>query len=169
MSCERLSDRMPGVVAGRDHLSREDEEHLAVCSDCRSEWLLLARGATLGISLPLDAERIAGRVQDRLLAARRETRLARRSWIVAVTAAAAALLLIIYRPDGTESIGTIPPLDATGLELPIIELDSLSSEQLQAVLESLEPPLGSTSTLDAPTLQDLDDHQLERLLRSLEG
>ena len=42
MSCERLSDRMPAVMAGRDHWNREDQEHLAVCSDCRSEWQLLA-------------------------------------------------------------------------------------------------------------------------------
>ena len=167
MSCERLSDRMSGVMAARDHWSREDEEHLGVCSDCRGEWQLLARGAALGADLPrLDTTRISAEVQGRLTRAKRGARNRRRGWIVVALAAAAALVLVIARPDDKSPVG---PVAATSLEIPFIELDSLSAAQLQAVLESLEPPLGSNSTLDAPSLQDLDDHQLERLLRSLEG
>jgi hypothetical protein len=169
MNCERLSDRMPGVLAGRDHWSREDEEHLVVCADCRSEWQLLARGAALGAELPtLDASRISAEVQRRLARAKRAERNRRLGWIGLGLAAAAALVLVVARPDGQGPIGT-GPVTGTRLEIPFIELDSLSAAQLEAVLETLEPPLGSNSTLDAPTLQDLDDHQLERLLRSLEG
>ena len=173
MSCERLSDRMPAVMAGRDHWSRDDQEHLAVCSDCRSEWQLLARGAALGAELPpLNTARISAQLQQRLAAASHKERNRinrRRGWILTTLAAAAALLIVLLRPDGKGPVGTEGPVAATALELPFIELDSLSADQLQAVFESMEPPLGSNSTLDAPSLQDLDDQQLERLLRSLEG
>jgi hypothetical protein len=169
MNCERLSDRMPGVMAGGDRWSREDEEHLVVCADCRSEWQLLARGAALGAELPaLDASRIGADVQSRLAHARRADRNRRLGWIGLGLAAAAALVLVVARPDG---IGRAPvgPIEDNALVLPVMELDSLSAEQLQAVLESMQPPLGTKSTLDLPSLQDLDDQQLERLLHSLEG
>jgi hypothetical protein len=169
MNCERLSDRMAGVLAGRDRWSREDEEHLLVCADCRSEWQLLGRAAALGADLPvLDAANIASQVRLRLARANRGARNLTLGWIGIGLAAAAALVLVVTRPDGKSPPGP-GPISATNLEIPFSELDSLSPAQLQAVLETLEPPLGSSSTLDAPTLQDLDDHQLERLLRSLEG
>jgi len=169
MNCERLSDRMPGVLAGRDHWSREDEEHLVVCADCRSEWQLLVRGSALGAELPgLDVSRISAEVQRRLALAKRADRNRRRGWLGLGLAAAAALVLVIARPRST---GEAPasPIAEQALVLPVIELDSLSAAELQAVLETMEPPLGTNSTLDAPSLQDLDDHQLERVLRSLEG
>ncbi|MEP7324750.1 MAG: hypothetical protein ABI836_02275 [Gemmatimonadota bacterium] len=159
---------MAAVLAGSDHWSREEEEHLSVCADCRAEWQLLARGAALGAGLPsLDAGRIGSMVQQRLAAERRKARNRRRAWVVAPLAAAAAIVLVVTRPGEKPASGQGPV--ATRLEIPFTELDSLSASQLQAVLETLEPPLGSSSTLDAPSLQDLDDHQLERLLRSLEG
>lgn len=168
MNCERLSDRMPGVLAGRDHWSREDEEHLLVCADCRGEWQLLARGAALGAELPmLDASRISAEVQRRLARAKQAERNRRRGWIGLGLAAAAALVFVVARPTGIE-MPAGPIADKT-LVLPVIELDSLSPQQLEAVLESLESPLGTKSTLDLPSLQDLDDNQLERVIRSLEG
>jgi hypothetical protein len=168
MNCERLSDRMAGVLAGRDHWNREDEEHLVVCADCRSEWQLLARGAALGGDLPaLDAGSIASQVQLRLARANQRAKNLRRGWIGIGLAAAAVLVLVVARPDGKSPPGP-GPISATNLEIPFIELDSLSPAQLQAVLETLEPPLGSSSTMAEPSLHDLDVQQPERLLRSLE-
>ena len=170
MTCERLSDRMPRVMAGKDRWSGDEEEHLNGCADCRREWQLLARGAALGADLPpLDTARMSAQLRQRLTAAHAESRNARRAWVVAAMAVAATLLLVVFRPPASGPAEVSGPVAVNGLELPVIELDSLSAEQLRTVLESLEAPLGSSSTLDAPSLQDLDDHQLERLLRSLEG
>lgn len=168
MSCERLSDRMTPVLAGGSRWSAEEAEHLAQCPDCGAEWRLLSRAAALGDRLPpLDADQVTAGVLQRVAADRRQARSTRRRWLIGIAAAVAASLLLVSR--FTEpAVTPYPPL-AERLEIPFMELDSLSADQLQAVLETLEPPLGSESTLDAPTLQDLDDTQLERLLRSLEG
>jgi hypothetical protein len=40
---------------------------------------------------------------------------------------------------------------------------------LQSVLQDLDAPLGTGTLNNTPGLGDLDDVQLERLLRSLEG
>src|SRR6185295_8079154 len=113
MNCERLSDRMAGVLAGRDHWSREDEEHLVVCADCRSEWQLLARSAALGGDLPaLDAGSIASQVQQRLARANRRAKNLRRGWIGVGLAAAAALVLVLARPEGKGPLTTGPISDA---------------------------------------------------------
>ena len=45
----------------------------------------------------------------------------------------------------------------------------LDGDQLQAVLEALDPPLGATGGGPSPSFGELDDSQLERVLRSLEG
>lgn len=56
-----------------------------------------------------------------------------------------------------------------GLQLPLAELESLDEGQLTTVLEGLEAPLGAEATPEAPALGDLQDSELERVLRSLEG
>ena len=55
------------------------------------------------------------------------------------------------------------------LTLPLAELDSLDVGQLQAVLDGLDSPVGEATPGEAPSFGDLDDSQLERVLRSLEG
>lgn len=49
------------------------------------------------------------------------------------------------------------------------ELDALDEDQLQAVLEHLDAAAGSLDGGVEPRMGDLDDQQLERVLRSLEG
>ncbi|MBK8005811.1 MAG: sigma-70 family RNA polymerase sigma factor [Gemmatimonadetes bacterium] len=61
------------------------------------------------------------------------------------------------------------PLVAVGFHLPLAELDQADAEVLEAVLDQLDAPVGEGSSMDAPSLGDLDDTQLERVLRSLEG
>lgn len=168
MSCPRLSDRMVQVLAGRSRWSEEESNHLARCPDCGAEWRLLTRAGAIGdrISTP-DAGQVTAAVLRRVAADRQQSRSSRRRWMIGIAAAVAASLLLVSRLTEAPVAPATPLVQR--LEIPFLELDSLSADQLQAVLETLEPPLGSESTLDAPTLQDLDDTQLERLLRSLEG
>jgi hypothetical protein len=53
--------------------------------------------------------------------------------------------------------------------IPVAELDSLDNGELESVLQDLDAPLGAGTLNSTPGLGDLDDVQLERLLRSLEG
>jgi hypothetical protein len=53
--------------------------------------------------------------------------------------------------------------------VPLAELEGLDDSQLEAVLQSLDAPLGESGGGPAPSFGDLDDSQLERVLRSLEG
>ena len=46
--CERLSDRMPAVAAGRIAWTVEDVTHLDACADCRAEWRLVAAVQRIG-------------------------------------------------------------------------------------------------------------------------
>jgi hypothetical protein len=160
---------MAPVLAGRSRWSVEEADHLARCPDCGAEWRLLSRAAAIGDRLPsIDPGPVTAGVLKRVAAEPRPAHSNRRRWMIGIAAAVAASLLLVSRIREPSVVGR-PPLASGELEIPVLELDSLSADQLQAVLETLEPPLGSESTLDAPTLQDLDDTQLERLLRSLEG
>lgn len=167
MSCERLTDRMAGVLAGRDRWTREDEEHLALCDECRAEWQLLGRAAVIGRNIPVDTARISRQVAS-IAIRKRESRAIRRGFSIGFIAAVAASLFIVLRSNEPVS-DERPPIATAGLEIPLLELDSLSAGQLQAVLETMEAPLGAESTVEPTSLQDLNDYQLEQLLRSLEG
>ena len=46
--CTRLSDRMPGVILGRQEWSAEEKRHLGECASCRAEWELVQAANRLG-------------------------------------------------------------------------------------------------------------------------
>jgi hypothetical protein len=181
--CEELSDRMPEVSAGEARWTAAEDRHLAACAECTAEWALLGRTRALGDPAAdgLDADAIAAAV---LLRLRGEGAVAaaapaprRRFLSFAGLAAAAVLALALWssRPTVSPAPVPTPAAGAGGLPLrsahfiPLPELDSLGAPELQAVLDGFDAPLTEGSTLDAPTLGDLDDHELERVLRSWEG
>jgi hypothetical protein len=120
----------------------------------------------------VDVERVAARVLERLRRQGAEAP-ARVWWIrpaalrlaAAVVVLAAAGLLVSRLPSGAPA--------SAGLTVGITTMDSLSSRQLEAVLEAateVSPvadsalPASSTASLD-----DLSEQQLETLLASLNG
>jgi hypothetical protein len=166
MTCDAMSERLPAVAAGRAAWNEEEQRHLAECARCTAEWDLVRRTAALGASLPMDAERISARVLGRLAAAPAP---ARPRWplLAAGVLTAAAALLLVLRSSGAGAGD--PGIPATVLAIPINELDSLTNEQLRLVLDAIEEPLETPSTVEVPSMMELDDQQLERVLRSLEG
>jgi hypothetical protein len=168
MTCHRLSDRMALVLAGPSAWTDDERRHLDGCPDCAAEWRLLARAAAIGRAGPvLDPEAISARVLHRLAT---EPVVARRStaawWLAGGVIAAAAVLLVILRPGDP---GPGSNLRHSAFEIPMVELDSLDHEQLRVVLQSIEEPLETPTLIEAPSMMELDDQQLERVLRSLEG
>ena len=167
MTCERLSDRMPAVAHGRDQWSRYDQDHLRTCADCSAEWSLVRRTVEVGRGLDLVYPvRMGQQVLHRLATEPSFPRWIRPLPVVGV--AAAIVLLAILLSPGDSVVPGIIKAEATVLEIPI-ELDSLTPDQLQTVLESIEDPLTGPSSVDLPSLMDLDDQQLERVIRSMEG
>jgi hypothetical protein len=170
MNCTELSDRMPTVALGHAVWSAEEKRHLEDCADCAAEWRVvrLAQGVTAARPDELDADRIAGRVLQRLAIEPAATNRSARWWYGGVGVAAAALLLVIAlrrdRGDAT-AVTDFAPAGA----MPVMGLDSLNEEQLRMVLESLDEPLETPTNPLMPSMLDLDDQQLERVIRSLGG
>ena len=48
--CERMSELMPAVAAGRSEWAGEEAAHLESCTDCAAEWALV-RTASLGLTV----------------------------------------------------------------------------------------------------------------------
>jgi hypothetical protein len=169
MSCDALSDRMPLVASGQAVWSEEERRHLEGCADCAAEWRLVEQAAGVGRVLPgIDARGISTRVLHRLATEPVRPIRSGQWWLAraGVAAAAAATLLVVLRPGGS----TTGQADLeSAFEIPMTELDSLSHEQLRLVLESIEEPLETPMMNEIPSMLDLDDQQLERVLRSLEG
>ena len=159
--CDRLSDRMPAVALGRERWSPDEEAHLSVCRDCRAEWELLLATGRLGARAPAaaDPDRIAADVLRRL---REEPGLPPRSGVTrwaAGLAAAAAIAAAVWagldrRPAAPTSVAAVE--------------ESLTTAQLDSLLDT-DPPLAGWSMLEAPTLGDLDEDELEQVLRTWEG
>jgi anti-sigma factor RsiW len=171
-TCEQLSDRMPAVARGEVVWTADEASHLAGCGECQLEWKLVSAASGLGseVAAELDAHHVTQRVLGRLRAERR-TRVRRFGSIVAAIAAAAAVALVVWggpRQPGTR-IGS-PARGVNVAEIPLPELDSLGTSELEAVLQSLDAPIGtSVEGVDSSGLDDLDTTELERVLDRLEG
>ena len=173
MTCEQLSDRMPAVARREESWTSEEQAHLASCSDCQEEWELVLVTAGLGADLAanLDAHHVTQRVLGRL----RKERLAgkrRIAWTIAGLAAAAMVALTVWvgRPGVRPGHLTTGPHGVDVAQLPLPELDSLGTPELEAVLQSLDAPIGTTvQTSDTTDLDSLDTPELEQVLDGLEG
>lgn len=167
-SCTRLSDRMPAVAAGNARWTTADSAHLAACADCAAEWELVQRAAALGAgeARGLEMGQLSTDVLARVRIDRRVQGLRRRAAAVLSVAAAAAIALSVWvagKPDPA------PPPRESAFVVPLVELEALEAEDLELVLDGLASPLSEGTSLDTPTLGDLDSTELERVLRAWEG
>jgi hypothetical protein len=171
MTCERLSDRMPAVALGRERWTDEERRHLESCPDCRAEWEMVGRTQRLGrdIEKEIDSVRVSAGVLHRLATEPVVRRPGRGWWIGIGTAAVAAGLFLMLRHPTVPPTAPSETLETGAFEIRLTELDSLDASQLTTVLEWIDDPLEVPSTEDLPSLQELDQPQLERVLRSLEG
>lgn len=179
--CERLSDRMPAVAAGRDAWSVEERTHLDACADCRTEWVLVEAAQGLGGdgTLRTDPRVMAADVLVRVRAAEHaDRRRASTRWALTwggLAAAAAVMLAVLFGgPDPVSpEVATAPPVQSgadVAFQVPLPELDGAAPEELQAVLDGLEVPLGESSTLDDGFPgDDVTSQDMERVLRAWEG
>jgi hypothetical protein len=164
-SCEEMLERMPAIALGEGQWTEEEATHLAGCPSCQAEWSLIRSAATVGSQAPaLDLDKTSAAVVQRLRVERREKRF-RRAGLLTGLAAAAAVALVVWSRVPHRAERTVPE----AFRIPVAELDSLDNGELQSVLQDLDAPLGTGTLNNTPGLGDLDDVQLERLLRSLEG
>ena len=167
--CTILSDRMPGVAAGRDSWSLAEQRHLAECADCASEWQLVRAAGGLGGTLGYapDAAALWGAVLDRLAAASRDgAARRRRTWVAATLAAAAAVALVVWGGRADAPAGPASPAAAVESAALVPELDSLDAGELREVLDAFDAPLSERVIIGPPTIGDLSDQELERVLRA---
>lgn len=173
MTCEQLSDRMPAVARREESWTPEEQAHLAACSECQEEWELVSATAGLGADLAanLDAhhvsERVLGRLRKERVAGRRRV-----VWTIAGLAAAAMVALTVWvgRPGLRPGHLAARPPGVDVAQLPLPELDSLGTPELEAVLQSLDAPIGTTvQTSDTTDLDSLDIPELQQVLDGLEG
>jgi len=170
-TCTQLSDRIPEVARGRSEWSTPEAEHLASCTACAAEWHLARAAQALarrGESL-IVPDHVATGVVRRLRESPAGRVVRRLRWAGVAVAAAAAMLLFVRTVSGPDSepVAAVASAPAPALFLP--GLDSLSIDELETVLSSIDQPIEAVSTIDAPEWGVLDDHELELLLREWEG
>lgn len=165
MTCEQLSDKMPSAARGAVAWSDSEAEHLRSCADCRAEWAVVRAGVGAARDASIDADALAARVLHRLRTEPASHRRGRTKWLIGLTAAAVIALILVPRfaPAPAPRGPAAPPLvvDVPGL-------DGLAADELADVLDVLDASWTETSTTDAPTLDDLDPQELERVERSWE-
>lgn len=161
--CERLSERMPEVALGRARWSAADEAHLAACAECRAEWELVRAAQRLAAGAPPlpDEAAIAAAVLRRL----REPA-GRRAWgRPAAVAAAAAIALALWAGAGPDG----QPRGTATVETGAAALDPVEVAELDSLLGETAQPVAGWYMLDSPTLGELSEEELERVLVTLEG
>lgn len=167
--CTRLSDRMPAVAARTEVWSAAEAAHLSACGDCAGEWALVRAGAALGRELGWtpDVDAITSAVRARITADRLERASIRRrtAWSAALAAAAIALAVWTGRPATRPVAIPARPSSVQSAAL-VPELDSLDAGELEDVLDAFDAPLSERVMLGTPTLGDLSDQELERVLRA---
>jgi anti-sigma factor RsiW len=171
-ACERLSDRMPDVVLHRSEWTPEEAAHLAACAECRAEWELVLAARALGDGAPTvsDPSALSAALQRRLAEDRAGRARARRAWSFAGAAAAAAGILVAVMTE--RDAGTVAaPQAAVEAEalVPLPELEGLETAQLDTLLHSIDRPFAGPSTLDASTLGEHEDGELEQVFATWEG
>lgn len=171
-ACTLLSERIPEVARGRGTWTVDEETHLAGCADCRAEWELarMARELALRGEALVEPQAVAETVTRRLREAKPVHRLGRRArWIGVAVAAAAAMLLVVQTVSPPVRMADTPVANIQASTLHFPGLDSLTVDELEMVLASIDEPIEAVSTFDASGWTELEDHELERLLREWEG
>ena len=170
--CERLSDRMPEVALHRAEWTPDEAAHLAGCADCLAEWELVLAARALDETAPTvsDPSALTATLQRRLAEDRARRIRARRAWSFAAAAAVAAAILaaVVTQRDAGPSAGARTVAGAEPL-VPLPELEGLGTAQLDTLLQSLDRPFAGTSTLDASTLGEYEDGELEQVFATREG
>lgn len=175
--CGTLTDKMPLVAHGVAGWTPEEQAHLEGCADCAGEWELVRATMRLGDQAVarLETSRLATAVLGEVKRRGRQDRWQRTGWMVGLAAAAAIILVVTTRGPSSRpelAVGVdsgIGPAMQVGVHLPLAELESLDQSQLESVLEGLDAPVSEVEPGLSPSFGDLDDTQLERVLRSLEG
>ena len=166
--CEQLSERMPAVALGHADWTDVERAHLVACPECGAEWALVSTASRLGLDVAagLDAHHVTERVLGRLRVEGGRARTRRIGWMLGGLAAAAALSLVVW-PASRHPASVRPGVAA---QMPLPELDSLGTPELQAVLDSIDVPLGTTvQGVDTSDLDDLNAPELQHVLDGLEG
>ncbi len=170
IDCAELADRMPDVRHGRAAWTEAEAAHVATCPVCGPEWRLVETGAALHSDVSVSPERVTATVLDRLRSEPRivASRIPWRGVALAITGIAAALALVYViprrpaaAPATTDTVAATPTL--------IPELNDLSDSELESVLQTLQASVDDGATGGLPRLGDLDETQLEQLLRAEEG
>lgn len=176
MTCQELSDKMPGVARGETSWTGAEALHLGSCADCRAEWAVVSAAATLADEVAVDADALAERVLLRLRTEPVVKRFPRPRWIAGIAAVAAAVLLISKAvttaplprsPAAPPSGPAAPPTTLGAVDIP--GLHALGEAGLAEVLESMAPEWTDTPTIDTPSLDDLDPRELEQVQRLWES
>jgi hypothetical protein len=170
--CERLSDRMPDVALHRAEWTPGEMAHLAGCAECLAEWELVLAARALDETAPTvtDPFALPAMLQRRLAEDRAVRARVRRAWAFAGVAAAAAAILtaVVTERDAGPAAGARAVVEAEAL-VPLPELEGLGTAQLDTLLQSLDRPVAGTSTLDASTLGEYEDGELEQVFATWEG
>lgn len=169
VDCGALQDRMPDVAAGTAQWTAEEVAHLSRCESCAAEWQIVETARRLGGSAArqVDPAKLAVKVLAEVRARDKRARWIRAGWMSGLVAAG---IVVVLLAGPNQTPGPIrqaaEPLSREAL--PLAELSPLDADQLEAILEQLEPEARETGSW-IPSMGDLDDQQLERVLRSLEG
>ena len=169
IECDALVERMPDVMRGAAAWTPTELAHLEACAECASAWAAVRAAAKLGTHRAwVDPALVAAGVRGRLASHRRDARVIR-GWSAAAALAAAAALVLFVRSAPLSPVAAASPVPVEGGPIFLPELDSLSTTELQSVLESVDRPVGALRTLDSQGLSDLSDDELAGVLQSLEG
>lgn len=169
--CDHLSERMPDVLHHGGRWSPEETAHLASCAGCRAEWeLVLAARSLEGLAPTIsDPDDHAARLQRRLAEDRAARARASRAWRVAGSAAAAAAILAAVLIGHDDTSAPSPAIAGAEALVPLPELEGLESAQLDTLLQSLDGSFAGSSPLDASTVGEDEDAELERVFATWEG
>ena len=169
--CERLSDKMPDVAHHRTEWTPGEAAHLAACAECLAEWDLVLAACALDEGAPTfsDPSALTAALRRRLAEDRAARARGRRAWSFAGAAVAAAAILAVVTGRDPGPAETAPAVAEAGALVPLPELEGLEAAQLDTLLQSLDRPVAGTSTLDASTLGEYEDGELEQVFASWEG
>jgi hypothetical protein len=169
--CTRLSERMPEVARHHSTWTPDEAVHLAECAECRGEWelMLVARRLEAHAPTTADPSALAATLRRRLAEDRITQRRARQAWSFAGAAAVAAAILVAVMADRRVEPAAPRPIAGADALVPLPELEGLGAAQLDTLLRSIDRPSTEASSLDASTLGEHEDGELEQLFATWEG